>query len=243
MTEVNGNYSSTTYDPSQYYNDTEGVCSQTPLNYTPAPDYSSNVCTSTTEGSTTTDNNADRREDPPAVARSTFNNAARTSSNPTPEPYADAGVTSTGDGVFAGAAAIKGRDQRTGIETEVFTISGRLGGENEVQAGMGRIGVSSDDGMNNATMEVFTARAAGGAHNNDGSTGINAELMGTVIGAQGTASYEGNSITGGLSFSAGAGGSIGLRNADQDDSTEVCGSVSVMFFTLGTCIETGLDII
>jgi hypothetical protein len=171
------------------------------------------------------------------VARSTVNNADRIRNAP-PAPYAHAGVTTSGDSVYAAAAAIKGRDARTGIETEIFSVSGQVGGENEVQAGMARIGVSSDSGTHSATMDIFTARASGGAHNADGSTGINAGAMATVVGIEGTTGYSGNSITGGLSFSAGAEGSIGVRDADGDGSSDLCARVSVMFFTLGACVES-----
>jgi hypothetical protein len=167
----------------------------------------------------------------------TDTNNQRTSARSGPAPYADAGVTSSGDSVFAGAAAIKGRDPNTGIEAEIFTISGQVGAQNEVQVGMARVGASSDDGRQSIGMDVFTARAMVGIHNPDGSVGLNAGAMATAIGVEGTANYSGNSITGGLSLSAGAEGHIGIRDSDGDGSSELSVRVSVMFFTIGFAIE------
>jgi hypothetical protein len=168
---------------------------------------------------------------------STDSNNQRTSARTTPGPYADAGVTSSGDSVFAGAAAIKGRDPNTGIEAEIFTVSGQVGAQNEVQVGMARMGASSDDGRQSIGMDVFTARAMVGIHNPDGSVGLNAGAMATAIGIEGTANYSGNSITGGLSLSAGAEAHVGIRDSDGDGSSELSVRVSVMFFTIGFAIE------
>jgi hypothetical protein len=139
--------------------------------------------------------------------------------------------------VFAGAAAVKGRDPNTGIEVDVLTVSGQVGLQSEVQAGMQRVGWSSDDGRQSVGMDVFTARANAGIHNVDGSTGLNVGAMAVAIGVEGTANYSGNSITGGLSFSAGAEGHIGVRDSDADGSGELSVRVSVMFFTIGFAIE------
>ena len=168
---------------------------------------------------------------------STDTNAQRTSGRAGIGPYAEAGTTSSGDSVYAGAAVLKGRDPVSGGEVEVLTVSGQVGLQNEVQAGMMRVGVSSDDGRQSATVEVLTARANIGIHNPDGSTGFNAGAMAVGGGVEGTANYSGNSITGGLSLSAGAEGYVGVRDSDGDGSKELSVRVSVMFFTVGFAIE------
>lgn len=165
-------------------------------------------------------------------------NAGRTSSRENITPYADAGVTSTGDSAFAGAAMVKGRDGRSGIETEAFTVSGQVGAQTELQAGMARVGWSSNDGRQSAGMDIFTARANAGIHNVDGSVGLNAGLMATAISVEGTANWRGNSVTGGLSISAGAEGHVGIRDSDGDGKKELSVRVSLMFFTLGVGIES-----
>lgn len=148
------------------------------------------------------------------------NSAQRTSAINTPAPYADAGVTD--DGVaYAGVAALKGRDEKTGIEMEVFGASVQGGMQYEAQAGMMRLGVSSDSGANNASMEMITAQANMGYYNKDGSTGINAGATANVVGVEGTASTGASGVTGGVSIGVGAEFSAGVRDADGDGYGEI----------------------
>ncbi len=166
------------------------------------------------------------------------NNAQRTSST-SPAPYADAGVTD--DGIaYAGAAAIKGRDAKTGIEMEVFSASGQVGMQNEAQVGMARMGISSDSGANNATMDIFTAQAHAGFYNKDGSTGINVGATAVAVGVEGTASTGASGVTGGVSIGVGAEYSAGVRDADGDGYGEIAlrGTLELgVGITLGIQIE------
>jgi hypothetical protein len=172
---------------------------------------------------------------PPPTAQ---NNAQRTSERPAicVERFAEYGLTGgSRDAVYAGVAALKGRDPTTGLEVEVFSASGQIGGENELQAGMARVGVSGKNG--NATAEVFTARAAGGAHNEDGSVGINSSAIATIVGLEGTLVHGVQSFTLGVSAGAGYGGSIGLRDSDDNLLPELCFKASIGPVTVGACLE------
>lgn len=164
----------------------------------------------------------------------TFNNAQRTSGRE-PTGYADSGVTSTGDTLYAGAAALKGRDPNTGVEVEVFSASGQLGGENELQAGFVRTGISGKNGS--LGVEAFTARAAGGAHNDDGSVGINSGAQATAIAVEGTVPVGDGSLTLGASVSVGAAFSFGAKDADGDGRAEFCARLSYGPVTVGACVE------
>lgn len=147
------------------------------------------------------------------------NNAQRTSAT-APAPYADAGVTD--DGVaYAGVAAIKGRDANTGIEMEIYSASVQVGAQNEAQAGMARLGISSDSGANSASMDIFTAQAHAGIYNKDGSTGFNVGATAVAVGVEGTASTGASGVTGGVSIGVGAEYSAGVRDADGDGYGEI----------------------
>lgn len=50
----------------------------------------------------------------------------------------------------------------------------------------------------------------------------------------------GNSVTGGLSVGVGAELGVGTRDFDKDNNPELCARVSVLFFTLGACVENPL---
>lgn len=164
-------------------------------------------------------------------------NGQRTSAWPV-GPHAEAGTTPSGDSAYVTAAAIKGRDARSGIELEVFTASAQIGGQWELQAGAARVGASSDDGANSAGMEVFTARAAMGVHNADGSFGWNGGALATAIGAEGTLRLgTASSVTAGAAIGAGFEASLGIRDADRDNEPELCGRVVVGPVTAGLCVE------
>lgn len=159
----------------------------------------------------------------------------RTSGQASIAPYADAGITSSNDAAYVGAAALKGRDPSNGIEVEVFSGSVQVGGENEAQAGLARLGLSGRSGS--VTAEFLTARAHGGAHNDDGSIGFNAGARATGAGIEGTLVLGESSITGGVAVSLGADVQVGVRDLDNDGNVEVCAKVSVGFLTAGFCAE------
>jgi hypothetical protein len=173
----------------------------------------------------------------PPSASTAQNNAQRTSERSGIGPYAEAGVTGdAADSVYAGAAALKGRDPETGLEVEVFSASVQVGGENEVQAGMARVGISGKNGS--ATLELLTARAAGGAHNDDGSLGANTGAGFAIASAEGTLNLtESASITVGAGLTGGAGVSVGVRDIDKDGVAEKCVKVSAPMLTFGICVE------
>ncbi len=170
---------------------------------------------------------------PPSEAQ---NNAQRTSGQRDITSYANAGVTGGArDAAYAGAAALKGHDPKTGIEVEVFSGSAQAGGENEAQAGMVRLGLSGKNGS--VTGEAFTLRANGGAHNDDGSIGINSGFVASLIGAEGTLAHGADSLTFGASLGGGVSVSVGLRDIDNNDKPELCVKVTSGPVTLGFCAE------
>jgi hypothetical protein len=145
--------------------------------------------------------------------------------------YADAGITSSHDTAYAGAAVLKGHDPKTGVDLELLSVSAQVGGENEVQAGLLRVGVSGSHGSSGA--EFLTARAGAGAHNDDGSVGFNAGASATAAGVESTLSLGDGSLTLGLAWSVGASLSVGVRDIDVD--TELCVKASYGPLTLGFC--------
>lgn len=177
---------------------------------------------------------------PPQSSTSFFSGAANSGQRTTAREgitgYAEYGVTGTGDGVFAGAAALKGRDPKTGLEVEVFGASTQTGLQSEDQLTMARVGVSGQYGA--ASAEAFTARRGIGTHNDDGSIGANIGATATAVSVEGTLAEGGDSLTVGVGVGAGMAASVGLRDADQDGIYELCVKVSAGFLTLGVCAET-----
>lgn len=136
-----------------------------------------------------------------------------------------------------GAAMLKGRDPATGIDAELISVSGQVGAQPEVSAGMARVGIFSDDGTNAATMDVFTARMGVGTHNRDGSRGVNVGATATAIGVEGTIGASGWSFTAGAAVGVGADVSVGTRDQDRDGKRELCGRITAGPVTLGACVE------
>lgn len=168
------------------------------------------------------------------------NNAHRTMQRDSLEPYAASGRTANGDGWFAGAAAVKTRDPRTGLDAELLTGSAQVGKQNELQAGVMRVGFSSGEPSGwtfSASAEAMTVRANAGIHNDDGSHGANLGAIATGAGIEATIGYSGWSVTAGVSLSAGGAASSGERNIDGDDVPERCFKVSYGPTTLGFCSE------
>jgi hypothetical protein len=169
----------------------------------------------------------------------TDNNARRTRARDSLEPYADAGYTESGDGVFAGIAALKTHGEETGVEAEVFSASVQLGAQNEIQAGLGRIGGTfHGEGFDvSLAGEALTSRLNVGIHNEDDSTGANLGVMATGAGFEITGSLGGWQVTAGLSASMGVAVSSGDRNIDGDSTPERCFKGSIGALTLGFCSE------
>jgi len=156
-----------------------------------------------------------------------------------PKPSADWGVNETG--FQAGVAAIKGREPKTGIEVELYSAGVQAGRQTEVQAGMARLGVSSDNGVHSLRGDVFTGRVGAGTQNPDGSVGANVSVSATVVGAEATVGFRGNSLTVGLAFGGGLEGSIGQRDIDGDGRIEGCVRAGVRLATVGLCVEPLVD--
>ena len=167
------------------------------------------------------------------------NNAARTSSRDAGGVYAESGHTSNGDGVFAGVAALKHHDSKSGVDVEVFSASAQFGAQTELQAGLARIGASHQGEFLdvNVSAEFLTARANGGIHNDDDSHGANLGLGATGAGVELTLSRSGWSLTGGVAASLGGAVSSGDRNIDGDETPEKCFKLSVGPATVGFCTE------
>jgi hypothetical protein len=152
--------------------------------------------------------------------------------------YLVAGTTQNGDHLAA-VAALKTRDSRSGVELEIFSASAQLGSQNDVQAGLARIGYSTArDEVNFAvSVEAMTARANAGTYNDDGTRGANLGGGATAVGIEATFGYAGWSVTAGAAVSAGASVSSGERNSDGDAVPERCFKGSVGPLTLGVCTE------
>lgn len=163
----------------------------------------------------------------------TTSNAQRTSAREA-SSYVETGVTSNDDALYAGVAALKGRTP-SGVEVEYLSASVQAGGENEAQTALARVGVSGKRGS--AGLEVFSARVAGGAHNEDGSSGINSSAQVTAFGVEGTLRIGAGSVTFGASLGLGAAVSVGVKDADSDGNPEFCGKLSMGPVTLGACVE------
>jgi hypothetical protein len=215
---------------------TERIASYSPVPWTPAvPDE---------VGAAPDEVGADSEEDggvcrdpaePSTGPKPTNNNAQRTSARREDGAYADAGVTSSGDSVYAGAAALKTRDE-TGIEVEVFSGSAQAGAQSELQLGMARVGYSNANVS--ASGEVLTTRLQLGVHNDDGSTGFNAGALSTGAAAEVTYTTDaGSSFTAGAAVSLGASVSYGIRDANNDDGFVKCLKLSFGLLTGGFCVK------
>jgi hypothetical protein len=169
----------------------------------------------------------------------TDNNAARTRERQSSGAYADAGYTRTGDGVFAGLAALKTAVPESGAEVEALSASVQLGAQNELQAGMARIGGSVEGkGLHaSVTVDVLTTRLNGGIYNDDDSVGANLGATSTAVGIELTAGGGGWQATIGAAASMGVALSSGERNIDGDATIERCFKGSIGPLTLGFCSE------
>lgn len=153
-------------------------------------------------------------------------------------PYAEVGVTPSGDGVYAGAAVLKGRDAKSGVGVEIMGVSGQAGAQNEVSWTEARLSASATLPAHvSGTIDVLTAHAGVGTHNADGSRGLNVGMTGIGVGAEGTVEISGWSGTLGASLGLGAEASVGLRDADHDGRAEICARAVFAWWTVGGCAE------
>jgi hypothetical protein len=94
-------------------------------------------------------------------------------------------------------------------------------------------------GLNaSSSAEVATLRVNIGMHNDDGSNGLNAGAMATLVGVEGTVEHAGWSATVGISVSAGAAFSMGEGpDVNGDGVPQRCFKGSFMVGTLGVCTD------
>jgi hypothetical protein len=137
--------------------------------------------------------------------------------------------------VYAGVGLIKGHDPKSGLDAEVLSVSGQIGTQTEVQAGLVRLGRSTPDGS--VAVEAMTARVNLGIYNDDGSVGLNAGAQAGALGGETTYGTV-DSLTVGVSAGLGVAGSVGVRDFDKDGKHELCAKVSYGPVTLGACVET-----
>lgn len=163
-----------------------------------------------------------------------IDSATRTSEATLGGPYAAAGYAKGGDAVYAGAAAIKGRDP-SGVEIEVVSVSVQVGAQNEAQATGLRLGFSSAKGA--ASIEAATANAHAGFANPDGSVGLNGGAQAALIYGEGTLSGAANSVTAGVGIGVGAEVSVGVRDKDHDGNPEFCFRLAFGIGMGGACVE------
>jgi hypothetical protein len=152
-----------------------------------------------------------------------------------PQPVARAEIST--QEVELEVAAAKGH-VADGIDVEVFSASAKLDGDQlTVQGAMSRVEVGGDRVLT-GSLETFSFKGNVSKANPDGSIGGNAGIGANVIGVEGTARFLGaSSVTGGLSVGVGAELGVGVRDFDKDSNPELCARVSVLFFTLGACVE------
>lgn len=155
-----------------------------------------------------------------------------------PEPFSPFAEASAGaSGLRAGAGLLRGTDPDSGVSAQL--IAGSVTSDarsSEVQVGLARLGLGPAD-RSNLRAQAFTASAAVGTHNADGSVGYGVGMEATVVGVEGTLASSGWSATGGIAAGFAAASSIGTRDADRDGSPELCGRVSFAFVTAGLCLE------
>ena len=124
------------------------------------------------------------------------------------------------------------------FDVELMSLSAKVNADQlTVQGAFSRIELHSQNPGQSLSVEKLTFKANLGTINPDGSVGINAGIGATLIGIEGTATISGNSLTVGFSAGAGAEVSVGVRDFDKDGSPEMCARISVLFVTLGTCME------
>jgi|GEM_PF-6193467 len=175
---------------------------------------------------------------PPTIATADDSRRAPADDAPAFAPRAYAGDNEHCDGHRAGFSALAGRDPATGITIDLLRGGGEVGFSNtRARAGMARVGWRSDDGRNNADLDVFSVDAGAGTRNKDQSRGVNAGAVANLVGVEGTKSIGASEVTAGVALSLGLEGSLGTRDIDNDGDTEYCVRASVGFLTLGTCIE------
>lgn len=164
----------------------------------------------------------------------TNNNAQRTAAMKVTGGHADAGITSSGDSVYASVAGIKGRTPDANVE--VLSASVQVGSQNEAQVGLARVAMSSE--FVSGDVRTLEAECHAGIHNPDGSVGINAGYSASFIAAELTVGTPALSLTVAGALGDGEETSVGLRDANHNGNVELCFRRSVSkFIVVGACVE------
>jgi hypothetical protein len=175
----------------------------------------------------------------PAAAAATASDADAQGANSSARGVAGPTIAAhIGQGEFyAGVYALKGSDP-SGIDLEIFSASAH-GSPREAafQAGLARVGSSTDDRHWSARAEVLTAHICDGFDNADGSVGFHGSVGATVIGVELTGTAGPLSLTAGISAGPTFGYSFGTRDSDHDGLVETCERLDFGVGTLGYCLE------
>lgn len=126
-----------------------------------------------------------------------------------------------------------------GSDMKLANVLLKHGEDNDAQlTGMRGTLMKSRDGISlSLTMDALAARANLGVHNDDGSQGGNIGATAEFAGAEVTLGTPFGSVTGGLSLSWGASGSLGIADQDHDGKPEYCEKFSLPTLTEGVCVE------
>lgn len=162
------------------------------------------------------------------------NNAQRSAARAAELGYAEAGVTSAGDSVFAGIALLKG--EHHGGTFEVASASAQVGAQSELQVAAARASLAFG-GATTCELRADLPEAHLGLHNPDSSEGVNVGGGLGGVTAECTMTRSGNSLTLGLSASQSAEASVGVRDSDSDGRREYCARLAAQFFVIGGCVE------
>lgn len=153
------------------------------------------------------------------------------------QAFAKAEVTE--DGIaYLGFAALKGRDEKTGIEMDILSASVQTGSQNEAQASMAHLAVANTQGTS-VGLDLFAVSAGAGVLNSDGSIGANGRALAVVGHLEGSLSTGATGLTLGASIGAGGEYSAGVRDRDHDGYGEFCARASL---DLGPGITIGIQI-
>lgn len=174
-----------------------------------------------------------------------------TPSGPTKLPDPDAPASDnlvarakvTDGGLEAEVALGKGHTAIDGLDgtVDVEVFSGSMSLERNqvtVEGAVNHVDVDIEAIRLEVTAEALSFRVNRGTKNADGSVGQNAGIQATLVGVEATQKLgTASSLTLGLSAGAGAEISVGTRDFDKDNNPEFCLRVSLLWGTVGTCIE------
>ncbi len=172
---------------------------------------------------------------PPPLAANTA--AERAHETPIELGYARAGTTRDGS-AYSGAALLYGQAGHSGVTLEALSVASQRGVQTEAALTAARATWTNAAG-DTLSAELFSAQSFDGAHNKDGSTGLNAGAGGVIVASEATLSLAGSSVTLGASLGATLEASLGTRDQDGDGATEYCARVSIPGVPLsgGVCVE------